>query len=191
MSAVLLPDQPKSPMLELSLHRKSECVGAMAVALVTGASSGIGFATAVSLARGGHTVIANHAEPEWSRRTTEDRDGRETTLACAFVRRSGGPVRGQRGQANPLHTPEAQTGLKRFEEESGDATATKRGQHADVGYTAKTVRVWRFLNHVLLSNPSSRKAREDATGLGHENSAVARRLSERPDEVRVGGLLAR
>jgi NAD(P)-dependent dehydrogenase (short-subunit alcohol dehydrogenase family) len=30
----------------------------MAVALVTGASSGIGLATAVTLARGGHAVIA-------------------------------------------------------------------------------------------------------------------------------------
>ena len=30
----------------------------MAIALVTGTSSGIGFATAVTLARGGHTVIA-------------------------------------------------------------------------------------------------------------------------------------
>jgi NAD(P)-dependent dehydrogenase (short-subunit alcohol dehydrogenase family) len=30
----------------------------MAIALVTGTSSGIGLATAVSLARGGHTVIA-------------------------------------------------------------------------------------------------------------------------------------
>jgi|ERR1700676_842424 NAD(P)-dependent dehydrogenase (short-subunit alcohol dehydrogenase family) len=31
---------------------------AMAIALVTGSSSGIGLATAVTLARGGHTVIA-------------------------------------------------------------------------------------------------------------------------------------
>ena len=53
------------------------------------------------------------------------------------------------------------------------------------------VRVRRFLDHVLLDNPSSRKAREDATGLGHENGAVARRLGEHPDKVRVGGLLAR
>jgi NAD(P)-dependent dehydrogenase (short-subunit alcohol dehydrogenase family) len=30
----------------------------MAVALVTGASSGIGLATAVTLARGGHAVVA-------------------------------------------------------------------------------------------------------------------------------------
>jgi NAD(P)-dependent dehydrogenase (short-subunit alcohol dehydrogenase family) len=35
----------------------------MAVALVTGASSGIGFATAVTLARGGHTVIATMRNP--------------------------------------------------------------------------------------------------------------------------------
>jgi hypothetical protein len=28
-------------------------------------------------------------------------------IARALVRRSGGPVRGQRGQANPLHAPEA------------------------------------------------------------------------------------
>jgi NAD(P)-dependent dehydrogenase (short-subunit alcohol dehydrogenase family) len=35
----------------------------MAVALVTGASSGIGFATAVTLARGGHTVIAAMRNP--------------------------------------------------------------------------------------------------------------------------------
>ena len=35
----------------------------MAVALVTGASSGIGIATAVTLARGGHTVIATMRNP--------------------------------------------------------------------------------------------------------------------------------
>jgi NAD(P)-dependent dehydrogenase (short-subunit alcohol dehydrogenase family) len=35
----------------------------MAVALVTGASSGIGLATAVTLARGGHTVIATMRNP--------------------------------------------------------------------------------------------------------------------------------
>jgi NAD(P)-dependent dehydrogenase (short-subunit alcohol dehydrogenase family) len=80
-------------MLELSLHRKSERVGAMAVALVTGASSGIGFATAVSLARGGHTLIANHAEPEWSRRTTVDRDGRETTCGGGCAQRGRGRFR--------------------------------------------------------------------------------------------------
>src|SRR5271165_6268062 len=48
--------------LELSLYRQSErwlaLEGTMAVALVTGASSGMGLATAVTLARGGHAVIA-------------------------------------------------------------------------------------------------------------------------------------
>ena len=36
----------------------------MAIALVTGTSSGIGLATAVTLARGGHTVIATKRNPE-------------------------------------------------------------------------------------------------------------------------------
>jgi NAD(P)-dependent dehydrogenase (short-subunit alcohol dehydrogenase family) len=36
----------------------------MAIALVTGTSSGIGLATAVTLARGGHTVIATMRNPE-------------------------------------------------------------------------------------------------------------------------------
>ena len=35
----------------------------MAVALVTGASSGIGLATAVTLARGGHAVVATMRNP--------------------------------------------------------------------------------------------------------------------------------
>ncbi len=70
--------------------------------------------------------------------------------------------------------------------------AAKHGQQ--IGNIAETVRVGRFLDHVLINNPSSRrrfpraaggncKVREDAARLGHENGAVARRLGEHPNEV--------
>ena len=50
----------------------------MTIALVTGTSSGIGLATAVTLARGGHTVIATMRNLE-SGSDSKGRGGRETS----------------------------------------------------------------------------------------------------------------
>ena len=51
----------------------------MTTALVTGTSSGIGLATAVALAHGGHTVAANHAQSGRRRGTPQNRRGREAS----------------------------------------------------------------------------------------------------------------
>jgi hypothetical protein len=70
----LLPDEPKPAILEL--RRQSECwpslEDTMAVALVTGASSGIGLATAVTFGSRRSRGNRNDAEPECSRRAPED-----------------------------------------------------------------------------------------------------------------------
>ena len=72
----------------------------------------------------------------------------------------------------------------------GDILVPKRGQHADIGYIAETVRIRRLFDEALLDNPSSRKACEDAAGLPDENGAVARGLGKHPGKISVGGLLA-